>query len=466
LYTLLLPQSLDDAIQGIEFTSIQRNHAYNFIRFLLYLNHISEDEYVTNSFINISSKKLRKEFTRSYKPMFLEPLIKSNIIKRSFYSNSSAADKFKGKQPKRNHPFGYKINEDLLDYSVMVSVSQGIKADSRKKQQKTVVKDLSLLEVDIQGMVNYVNDYDISCQIVVIDDITEDDIELIDSKNLDEDGHPCVYIIKSADALAKAKTKNLDLIFYKNKYYISNIEQFKRVKLNHFKTSQLHAITALQNKDYYASINDTNGRLDTNLTNLKSDFIRQGFIKLDGEEITDTDLKNSQPCLLAYLITDIEHIRRIFPSIINDYEFPTIDAKTADFALFVEKAGNGEVYDYICQQTGWDRNLAKNNFIRIMFSKARWNPPYKKKLKVLFPTLISWMDAFKVMNADHTQLAIMLQKIEAEIFISDIYYSLKREGYVIFSKHDSILCKASQKAEIKEKMEEILNQYGFAYKLK
>ena len=467
MYNIILPKKLNEAIKDLKLTNTQRNHAYEFFRMLLAYNLLNSNDYSMNSFISIPSGYLREVFTWQYNSMFMDVLhVNGIIIKRPYY-NSNCTSKFKGNHPENNRPYGYRISDDFFDFSDFACIpSKNKKLTSRINQLEMVINDLNLLEIDINGMIEYAKSYSIDNFIQVNGEITDETIEIVDTKVKDKNGNPRPYTKKLEEGLKIAKERNVDLILYRDNCYLEKVEDFMRIRLNNFKAAQLYTINSLLNKDYYASRNSTNNRLDTNLTNLKSDFIKKGYIKFQGENLVDIDLNNSQPCLLAFLLSDIDRMLEVFPSLSFCYKYPSFDSTSQDLALFIDLAGQGMVYDHICYQTGWSRPLAKNIFIRTMFSKAGWRSAYKKKLQELFPSVINWMDEFKQLNEDHTQLAIMLQKIEAEIFISDIYYALKKDGYVIFTKHDSILCKASQKAEIQLKMEEILNQYGFKYKLK
>jgi len=155
-----------------------------------------------------------------------------------------------------------------------------------------------------------------------------------------------------------------------------------------------------------------------------------------------------------------------FPKLINAYYYPYLNKNEIDVQHFIKLSGDGKIYDYICEKTGWNRPFAKNIFIKIMFSKAGWNSVYKKRLKELFPNVISWMDEFKIKNNSHKELAIMLQRLESEIFIRNIYPQIRKQGYVIYTKHDSILCKESDRDAVKLEMERIMTEMGLRFTLK
>ncbi|MGE0077629.1 MAG: hypothetical protein AB7S48_07205 [Bacteroidales bacterium] len=383
------------------------------------------------------------------------------IVKRPFYN--SACNKFQGKAFNENKPFGYKINPDLLDFNDLIFVEIDKNPIKHKNAQiKRVINDLNLLEFDIEGMNKSTLNYTLDNEIRVIDDLSDEAVELIVS---DKDEKRKVYLLSSANALARANGKGLDLIVYKSKYYSCKLNDFKRNALRQFRISQFDTISTLLSKDFYASRNKTNNRLDHNLTNLKSTLLK-GYVKLDGESLVDIDLSNSQPCLLAYLISNWDKVQMFFPDLVKKYKIPDIDALAQDFVLFLEKSSSGILYDYLGEKLGWDRDLAKLMFIKIMFSKPTWNSSYKKQIKTIFSSVIKFMDDFKLLNGESNQLAIFLQKLEAEIFIDNIYLPLRKQGYVIFSKHDSILCKTSQREDIKAKMETILKGFGLQFRLK
>lgn len=461
-YTLIT-KKLYDAIESSSLKPVYKKHAYRFINHLFYLNNINSDKMYTKSFVDISSLTLRERFTKDYNKFFMESFRDSKIIIKRPYYNDAIGNQFNGNAFKENKPYGYKINPELLDFSELVQVEFDKKPVSHKnKQIVKVIDDLIALELDIEGMIGSIMSYNLDDEIRVIDDLSDEAVELVIS---DKEDKRKVYVLSTADALARAKGKDMDLIVYKNKYYTSKLGDFKRNAIRQFRISQLYTISTLISKDFYAARNKTNNRLDHNLTNLKSTLLK-GYVKLDGEHLVDVDLSNSQPCLLAYLISSWDKVQMYFPDLVKKYKIPDIDSAATDLALFLEKSGDGKLYDFLAEKLGWDRDLAKLIFIKIMFSKPKWNSRYKKQIRAVFPTIINFMDDFKVQNGKPNQLAIFLQKLEAKIFIDNIYNPIRKEGYVIFSKHDSILCKESQRDEIKLKMEEILDGFGLQFRLK
>jgi len=466
LYNLILPLKLYNKLNSLTLTRIQRNHVLEFIKYLFFENQRSSDDLFGNNFVPISSKTLRKKFTRDYYQMFIKTLLDNDIIKRSPYFNSSFPSKFKGgTMPENSRTFSYKINENLYDFTeVKVIGFQNKTCKHSNEQIEKVINDLERLDIDTDGMIKAVMDLDIDSEILVNDNIKEETVDIVNKFRKTKEGKPLVSTKKLSKALEIARQSKVDLIWYKHKCYLDNLADFKRKRLNNIKARSIYSIMALWNKDFYAAQNSTNNRLDTNLTSLKSNLLKE-FIAYKGMPITDIDMKNCQPCLLAHLIANLNKVLKDFYHLMINYNYPPVDGSAQDILLFQELAAKGQVYDYIGEQLGWSREFAKENFIKIMFSRPKFRSVYKNQIMGLFPSIIDFMDEFKTLNGDHTQLAILLQKIEVELFIERIYKPLRKEGHYIFTKHDSILC-FSDRDILKEKMEAILNGIGLKFTLK
>ncbi len=68
-------------------------------------------------------------------------------------------------------------------------------------------------------------------------------------------------------------------------------------------------LALIENKRFFIRKSTTNGRINHNLTSLDSKILTH--LKLDGEELSEIDLANSQPLLLANLIMkSLQHIHK------------------------------------------------------------------------------------------------------------------------------------------------------------
>lgn len=449
----ILPQPLIDAIKATGLTGKNLELGLDFIDYIFYKYATCEEDLENTNFIHIPSQTIKSFFNRDYKTKFMNIFLKNNIIIRSPFLHGSE---------KSNHSFGYRINDQLLNFQKIDIMDINSKKPSSYKNIhpdniEPVISDLNMIEFDFKGMIDYIRNLDINSLVILNQNISEEFIELtpIFSK----------VKFKSSkslkDALILAKRLRKDLIQYDNRFFIAKNSAFCHWKEIALKCSLSYTVRKLYMKDFYASRNSTNFRLDTNLTNLKSDFFTKGFLRLDGEILTDIDLKNSQPTLLSFLfsgkILDCDSLLEV----IQDYQLPDLNRSKKDVDHFIQLCESGQLYDQVGLTLGWSRKYAKQNFIKTMFSDARWSGKNKMLLKELFPSIIGWMDEFKIMNGN--TLAVLLQRVESRIFIDNIYVNLRLLGYRIYTKHDSILCKSSQKPEIMKEMCRILDEYGFKY---
>lgn len=321
-----------------------------------------------------------------------------------------------------------------------------------------------------------------------------------------------------------AQRSGKELILYRDKCYIAPVDAFIWRRVINTRCAYLDMLVKLKNvrqrQNIYCRRNDTNQRLDTNLTNLPSILIPR--LSLDGERLVSIDLSNSQFTLLAYAIessaqysaylsqkhwekndnTNIfcnpfreshlikspdiiksvihKHIETI--TTINVTHFFNKSAQKVDITHslpsdlrhFIKSTKNGLFYDQLAELMSIEQNTpvtradAKKAMFITAFSAHRYNPRPKQLLKAHYPSLVLFMNEFKKI-AGNNQLAIMLQEIESAIFIDVILAQLLESGYRVFSKHDSILCKESDldavSKLVRAKLDNILGAGGYRLKI-
>jgi len=204
--------------------------------------------------------------------------------------------------------------------------------------------------------------------------------------------------------------------------------------------------------------NQTNGRLDHNLTNYKSDFLH--FTKLDKEKLVGIDLKNSQFTIFANLIDQIIndlkdensskssnnietsaprdnphklrlriskktttqplicHIKKNYPNILTIPPYPQLwptfeetncrSNNYSDIFLFLEAARSGKFYELVAKRlfnidpgvgtekiTKEQREHAKKAMFEIFFDTYTSKSKTKDLLAKEFPVLLGLVDGFK-----------------------------------------------------------------------
>ncbi|MCX6272607.1 MAG: hypothetical protein NTU44_15585, partial [Bacteroidetes bacterium] len=338
---VLLPKKLTEAILSTGLTGKGLKKGIAFIEYLFY-KMSDEEEMEKTCFVNIPSLTIKSLIDRNYTSLFMAILVKNKIIIRR---------PFKHRDEKDNMCFGYRIDDSLLDYNDIGSLDLPPVKPSKKPVDELsyVVDDLKKIQFDIPGMIKLVQDLDVWSLVKLNSQIKEDPLELT----------PIFSKVKFKsnksleDALALSKRIRKDLVQYDNRFFITYAQKFCMWKEITLKSSMLYAISKLNNSDFYASRNETNYRLDTNLTNLKGDFFTAGLLSLDGERIVDIDLKNSQPSLLSFVLAGGIFSNEHLQPILAEYTFPKIDKTQIDYQLFIQLAESGLLYDQISTMTGW-----------------------------------------------------------------------------------------------------------------
>lgn len=264
------------------------------------------------------------------------------------------------------------------------------------------------------------------------------------------------------------------------------------------KLTYLIAVNQIADKRFrYFKRNETNNRLDTNFTNLKSE-LRQ-FIKGDFVHI---DLKNSQPFFLSVLLenfltklnnltmninlnnlTTIGYIPICLGYSLDDLvkvfglqqvkslsKIPQKD-DLSEMRKFRNTTLQGEFYDKFVSfhKNGITRSEVKNLMFKVLFSqnetyiKHQRFEPYKAEKKIfasVFPTTYKAIEILKMKN--HNQLAIILQKMESYIFIDLIAKKLVERGITPLTIHDSVIVPSEKENETLTVMKEVFNhEIGF-----
>lgn len=144
----------------------------------------------------------------------------------------------------------------------------------------------------------------------------------------------------------------------------------------------------------------------------------------------------------------------------------SLDGFPDDLLHFIELAKSGKIYEYIKEKLNLKKvGDAKQFAFEIFFANYKFNGVGKQQLKLIFPTLIKLIDTYKKNNGSKS-FAILLQKRESDIFIDRILHRLANKGYKVLSKHDSIICIASELKAVEMEVRTILDEELGDYRLK
>lgn len=192
-------------------------------------------------------------------------------------------------------------------------------------------------------------------------------------------------------------------------------------------------INAINDGFLFFKRNDTNGRLDSNLTSLPS-FLRPFLIA--NERLMYLDIKNSQPFFLYTLLKNK----------------PQIDNK--ELYKYAELVLNGTLYEYLISEyskrKGYFRNRKqiKVMLCKIFYSKNKSFQEYKDFFGSLFPSIMQFIN--ETNSKEHQTLSIQLQTMESFTVLDKVMVELQAKGIRPYTIHDGFICKESESEVIKE----------------
>jgi len=189
------------------------------------------------------------------------------------------------------------------------------------------------------------------------------------------------------------------------------------------------SISAINDDYLFFRKNPTNGRIDTNLTSLKSE-LKQFIVK---ENLYQVDIVNSQPFILSLLLNSLLCGR--------NYDEKTFDEKELDKYTRWTSAG---IFYEMFEKEYFNktskiitRKEIKNIMFCIFYSKNGSYQKEKNIFKSIYPTIMKWIEEQK--KDKHNEFAIKLQKIESKICIDIICSELNNNNIKYYTIHDAWL---------------------------
>jgi hypothetical protein len=295
-----------------------------------------------------------------------------------------------------------------------------------------------------------------------------------------------------------------------------------KVQAMNFLSPNLLSIDRIVHQDFFLH-KDKNGRLHSNLTNLKTE-LRQ-FLRYDNEPLVGIDFVNCQPMLLSLILEPpfwnkssvinytnlkglnfkdyrhwkpqivgpilsyknernlsfLEVIQYLFSSsYINlNYIYYLIFSKkqislaSKDIESLNSTTRKGEFYEFILKELNdkTTRSDVKTMMYEVLFgypiSTTQRLSKKKQMFMRLFPNVQRLIDLIK--QKDHCLLANMLQSMESKLMFEILAPALQEQfpETALFTIHDSFLVPVSMAEEVKEAMSVKFNAVlGFTPKLK
>jgi hypothetical protein len=246
------------------------------------------------------------------------------------------------------------------------------------------------------------------------------------------------YVIKMTIKGKNKETKRLS--------YLNSIDRFEDKRLRNFSIG-------------------SNGRLNTNFTNMKKELRK--FIVGDKVMI---DLSNSQPYLLGQVFklftssSNCSHFtinynkeHPVFIGIHEQFKNPPAVISDDELARYISQSIDGTLYEQINNSInlGWTRKRVKKKFLSYLY--CDWSDvKYYKEIDLVFrkeyPTL--WHILWHLKSNKYNQLAITLQRLEADIFIETIARFIVEQGMYCITVHDSVIIDRKDHKKILQLMQE------------
>ena len=211
------------------------------------------------------------------------------------------------------------------------------------------------------------------------------------------------------------------------------------------------SISAINDGELFFRKNQSNGRIDTNLTNLKSEL--KQFITI--KDLRQVDIVNSQPFLLSLLILPLcsMFLEK------NEVERYVLWVKSGKFYENFEREYFNKTEKILT------RKQIKDMMFCIFYSKNGSYQKEKNIFNMLFPTIGKWITEQK--KNKHNEFALKLQNIESSICIDCVCSKLDTLGIKYYTIHDAWLVDKNDANEVINVIEGCFNKmYKTSPKLK
>lgn len=238
------------------------------------------------------------------------------------------------------------------------------------------------------------------------------------------------------DNLTEGKVRNntKDKLIKDLQYVEVDYDKASNHLFNLFEDKELDDVAYWKNQLSIETINDGSifhvedkyGRLHTNYTVLKK-VIREDFVTIDGQDVNELDIKNSQPLFLSLLLRDNGF----------DLEYPE------EYQRYYNSVKSGVLYEEYMAISGLCRKKSKESVYKILFAKnclKGKNAKINKHFKQLYPNIWDWLCMIKNSSGDYKIIAHLLQKKESEVIFDNICTKIynKIPQVKMFTVHDSI----------------------------
>ena len=498
-YSEYLPKRVVNVIRKV--TATERDYRthdnYLLVVGLIYMHQMSDDA----SYLHFSplSCEYWKTVIGSHYPQYIDSLIMEQVIQKD---EVVYVDDFGN----TSRVMGYRINPEylhdectIIKYAGTITRSQSADLVNSSATGRDVITKLGIRPELIRmqkGMALEWIENNIS--IVVNGYLNTDYIHGIPPTlpvrvriYRDNDGFATGYMsVEAAQNIAEEQGKKL--LYYKDKFVIADEEQFNRIAVQNLSTHYKWQVKSFHPDSFNFSRNRNTLRVYSKLSSLPTALLP--FIRINGHYIQQADLKCSQFALFANLInyylnhSGVELIAKFKKKQAKSFVTGLVRVLDGHKDELHEEGLNttnpiindyitNDVYQFLCDALLHDfysiikselnlpqRAHGKGIAFRTVFSKPKPENELVRQFRHLYPTVISIINDFKERNG-YNQFAIGLQRVEAEIFIDNIWKQAKKESINCFTRHDSLVFSINNRKEVEQIITDVFKSFDFIYRV-
>ncbi len=464
---------------------------------LIYLHQMSDDA----SYLHYSplSREYWRTVVGSHYSNYLNRLIKEQVVQREIvlyeddFGNTSRV-------------VGYRINPTFLQDDLTLVKYAGAKSSSKSADildvkangndlrikaginpdliQMKKNKALSWISSDISNVVDAYLNYE------YVNGVTKSLPVLVRIYAGGNDFVAMHLSVESAQKIADEQKKKL--LYYKDKFVIADLDKFKQIAMQNLSAHYIWLVKSFNPDSFNFSRNRNTLRVYSKLSSLPTALLP--FIRINGQYIQQADLKCSQFTLFANLInyyvnhTGEELIAKFKKKQAKSFVSKLVDVLDAHKDELPEEGLNtanpvvndyitNDAYRFLCDALLSDfyaiiktelnlpqRAHGKSIAFRTVFSKPKPENELVRQFRQLYPTVISIINDFKNKQG-YNQFAIGLQRVEAEIFIDNIWKQAKKAGINCFTRHDSLVFPISKRKVVEQSITDVFKSFEFIYRV-
>ena len=461
----MMPRAMKHKLNDIEFgTKQSKNKAKKFVCKLITDGfHENKD---LSKLIKIPSSYFRKAYNGRYLEDFLNPLIDSGIVQRNdSYSNDENNKLCKS----------YRIVQDWLYTTDSLEGDNFIcEKDGESDKIISVNPDTSITKINnyytisslsIPYMLHHFQkaalkaDFDslyfnieklkkaAEQELSYIDLVLNDEIDVTYIKGFDRIKNQD-FNDKKSTILTRVKKDGYNLIQDGDEFYIDDLDRYIDNKKDNMRFFNETTISKLKKGIFNIGRNKTNNRLDSNFTVMSKSLLK---VIMEDNNLVEIDLCNSQFAILA------DWLKK--EGLADKYQ---------DVSTFCNNAGKGTLYysisttlPYMLHRFQETEETVKKKMLQMAFSRAGGErPEFKESCYRYMPNVIEFIDGYKKKHK-YKNFSIALQKKESFIFIDNLLYNIKANGFFCITKHDSLIVRKSNMDEILQILRSYFNFVNF-----